>query len=218
MKKTGKNDLEILNKLDVVVDLTLLRDQFGHYKNPVKKIHDLIERKSLHLLRRGQYLNLKSEALKLSQVETWAQQMYSPSYISCEWALQYYGLLTDRVTTITSVCLLKTVKFKTPVGNFSFEHIHKKRYPVGYKLEKTFFIARAEKALLDFINLRVNKVKWSSAEDIAEFLEDDLRLKTKALIKMASLKDLEEHISFYNRNSKEARVLKYLISLKKKAK
>ncbi len=44
MKKTGDSDLEILNKLDVVVDLTLLRDKFKHYKNPVKKIHDLIER------------------------------------------------------------------------------------------------------------------------------------------------------------------------------
>ncbi len=218
MKKTGKNDLETLNKLNVIVDLTLLRDQFKHYKNPVKKIHDLIERKYLYLLRRGLYVNIKSEVLKLSEVETWAQKIYSPSYISCEWALQYYGLLTDRVTTITSVCLLKSVKFKSPVGNFSFDHLAKKRYPVGYKLERNFFIARPEKALLDYINLRVGKVKWSSSEDIAEFLEEDVRLKTKALIKMVLLEDLEENISYYHRNSNEARVLKYLIALKRKSK
>lgn len=217
MIKTGKNDLEILNKLDVVLDLTLLRHQFKDYKNPVKKIHDLIERKYLYLLRRGLYLNLKSENLKLSQVETWAQAMYAPSYISCEWALQHYGLLTDRVTVVTSVCLLKSVKFQTPMGHFTFEHITKKRYPIGYYLEKNYLIARPEKALLDYINLRVDKVKWSSTDDIAEFLEEDIRLKTKTLVKMVSLEDLKEHISYYHRNSNEARVLKYLISLKRKS-
>lgn len=218
MKKTGETDLEILNKLNVVLDLALLRDQFGHYKNPVKKIHDLIGRKYLYLLRRGLYLNLKSEAFKMSQVETWAQAMYSPSYISCEWALQHYGLLIDRVTTITSVCLLKSAKFNTPVGNFTFEHITKKRYPIGYKLEQSFFIARPEKALLDYINLRIGKVQWSSAKDITEFLEEDIRLKTKAFVKLVLLEDLEEHIPYYHRNSNEARVLKYFISLKRKSK
>lgn len=218
MKKTGKSDLEILNKLAVVVDLAFLRDQLNSYKNPVKKIHDLIERKYLYLLRRGLYLNLKSEAFKKSEVEAWAQAMYAPSYISCEWALQHYGLLTDRVETVTSVCLRKTVKFKTPVGSFSFEHLAKKRYPIGYKLEKSFFIARPEKALLDYINLRIGKVKWTSSEDIAEFLQDDVRLKTKALINMVVLEELAEHIPYYHRNSNEARVLKYLIFLKRKSK
>lgn len=201
----------------MVVDLVLLRDQFNNYKNPVKKIHDLIEHKYLYLLRRGLYLNLKSEALKLSAVETWAQGMYSPSYISCEWALQHYGLLTDRVTTITSVCLLKTVKFQTPVGNFSFEHISQKRYPVGYRLEKNFFIARPEKALLDYINLRIDKIKWSNTDDIAEFLDEDVRLKTKNLIKMVLLKDLEECCPYYHRNSNEYRVLRYLMKLYRKS-
>ncbi len=163
----------------------MLRDQLSFYKNPVKKIHDLIECKNLYLIRRGLYFNLKSEALKMSQLEIWAQKIYSPSYISCEWALQYYGLLTDRVMVITSVCLLKSVNYKTPVRSFSFEHITKKRYPVGYRLEKSFFIARSEKALLDYINLRIDQVKWSSSNDIAEFLEDDVRLKTRALVKMA---------------------------------
>lgn len=89
---------------------------------------------------------------------------------------------------------------------------------LGYKLEQSFFIARPEKALLDYINLRIGKVQWSSSKDIAEFLEEDVRLKIKALVKLVLLKDLEEHISYYHRNSNEARVLKYLISLKRKSK
>lgn len=216
MKKTGKNNLEILNQLGVVLDLPLLKDQLKAYKNPIKKIHDLTKQKYLHLLKRGLYLNLKSNLMNKSEVEVWAQAMYSPSYISCEWALQHYGLFTDRVTTITSVCLLKSAKFKTPLGSFTFEHLTKKRYTVGFLLKDNYFIARPEKALLDYINLRIKNVNWSKSEDIRDFLEEDVRLKTKTLIKLSQLEDMQELISYYHRNSNEARVLKYLISLKKK--
>ena len=218
-KKSKKNDIEVLADLPVQVEGLLLKDRFSAYQNPTKKIFDLLKKQYLVSIKRGTYFNMKSKEWEALQMEVVANALYQPSYISAEWALQYYGLLLDRVYTVTSVTTRRSKQFSTPAGEFSYDHIPKKRYPVGYTLqsEKTqagFFIARPEKALVDYVNLRAKDLQLSRKEDIPEFLENDLRLDLSAFLKMVRVKDLQEILPCYHRNSKEARILKWLIARK----
>jgi len=218
-KKSKTLDIELLSKLPLKVDLVLLKDQFSAYKNPVKKIFDLQKKGSLVSIKRGLYFNMKSRNWDNPELEVIANSLYFPSYISAEWALQYYGLLLDRVYTITSVTTKRSTIFKTPSGEFSYSHIHKNRYPVGYilKAEKNnggFLIARPEKALLDYISLRGKDLSFHDKQDIVDFLEEDLRLDVRGFLKLVPLDCAQELLPYYHRNSKEARVLRWIIMKK----
>ncbi|MBU1121299.1 MAG: hypothetical protein ABIH71_01805 [Candidatus Omnitrophota bacterium] len=85
-----------------------------------------------------------------------ANKIYNPSYISLEMALAYYRLIPESVYNITSVSTRKTYRFKTKVAEFSFRSISPRLF-FGYQIIKyakgSFNIARAEKALLDYLYL-----------------------------------------------------------------
>lgn len=216
-KKSNKSDLETLADLPVRVDYLLLEDCFSNFKSPKKKIFDLKTKGYLQQIKRGQYFNLKSKFLESTPYETIANSLYFPSYVSMEWALQFYGLILDRVTTVTSVTLLRSKNFKTPFFPLSYKHINKSRYPVGYvtKVNKAgdrFLIARPEKALIDYVNMRAKDLVIKTEDDIHEFLENDLRLDLPEFLKVIKTEDIKELLSFYHRNSKEYRILKWLKS------
>ncbi len=90
--------------------------------------------------------------------EVLANLIYGPSYISLEYALSFYGLIPERVSTATSVTFKKNKNFATPIGSFRYEHINHEAYSQGIRLEihpqHSFLIATPEKALLDLIALR----------------------------------------------------------------
>lgn len=219
-KKSIPSDLEILDQLPLKVDLLLLSDRFSHYKSVRKKIFDLTKKGYLELLSRGHYLNLKSSQARNTSPESIANALYFPSYVSSEWALQFYGLLTDRVYTVTSVTSRKSAYFKTKLGNFAFDHIQKNRYPIGYVLEPEngFLIARPEKALLDYLKLRGHDMTWRSPAEMELYFEDDLRVDLQSLLGQVKPEHLKELIPYYHRNSKEARLLKWLLARKGKNK
>ena len=125
-KKSFKLDFEILTNLPVRVDYILLKDTFSHYRSPKKKIFDLKKKGYLNQIKRGQYFNLKSKFIENTPYEVIANSLCFPSYVSMEWALQYYGLIADRVTTVTSVTVLRSKDFKTPYAAYSYKHINKK--------------------------------------------------------------------------------------------
>lgn len=81
-KSKYHSDFEILGGLPVQVELLLLKDRFGHYKNPRKQIFDLSQKNYLYLIRRGHYLNVKSEEFKELGLESFANILYFPSYVS----------------------------------------------------------------------------------------------------------------------------------------
>ena len=180
-KKSIKPDIETLANLPVRVDYLLLEDCFSNFKSPKKKIFDLKKKGYLRQIKRGQYFNLKSKFIESTPYEIIANSLYFPSYISMEWALQFYGLIMDRVVTVTSVTRLRSKNFKTPHSPFSYKHITKKRYPVGYitminKAGDSFLIARPEKALIDYVNMKAKDLTIKTNDDIQEFFENDLRL------------------------------------------
>ena len=208
-------DFTILRTLPVHVDILLLGNRFKHFKRPVKKIFDLTKAGNLFSLRRGHYLNLISDNYRTVSLECLANELFGPSYVSLEWALQYYGLIPERVQKVTSVTTRPDWSVETPIGTFSYEHLNKNRYPYGYSVTAEsngeFFIASPAKAILDLISVRMSSVKWEKDFNREEFLREDLRLDLDRFIEMTSRDLLLELSTAYHRNSKEARLLSWLL-------
>lgn len=217
-KKSTLLDIEILAELPVRVDYLLLEDRFSHYKHPKKKIFDLKSKGYLRQIKRSQYFNLKSKHLETTPYEVIANSIYFPSYVSLEWALQKYGVIADRVSTVTSVTSLRSQEFETPYAPYSYLHLTKNRYPIGYtlNLDEGYLIAKPEKALLDYVNLKTKNLALKNEEDIQEFLNNDLRLDFQEFLNIIKLENLQELLPFYHRNSKEYRLLKFLIRQKER--
>jgi len=92
-----------------------------------------------------------------------ANKLYSPSYVSLEFALSYHGVIPETVYEITSVTTKATRRFETLGKVFSYRKIKKIGY-TGYEIQKqqglSFYLADAEKALVDANYLRLkNKQK-----------------------------------------------------------
>ena len=102
-----------------------------------------------------------------------ANNLKSPSYVSCQSALSFYSLIPEFVPVIISVTTNRPQFIETPQGRFEYRHI-KKDFFWGYQEielseKQKAFIARPEKALLDLIYL-------TGGGDTKEFLEE-LRLQ-----------------------------------------
>jgi predicted transcriptional regulator of viral defense system len=111
-----------------------------------------------------------------------ANNIYTPSYVSLEYALYYYGLIPETVHEITSVSTAKTNTFKNHYGSFSYSTVKKELF-CGFDSSKSadgmpVLIACPEKAVLDFIYLRFCRRKYES--DIYVFIKKNRlqRLKT----------------------------------------
>jgi len=129
-----------------------------------------------------------------------ANKIYSPSYISLECALSYYGIIPEKTFLITSITTKKTYNFKTSIGNFSYRKIKKELF-FGYELKKinnqSFLIATPEKALADYFYLNP---KNSSKEHIYE-----MRINKSILNILLSKKRIDEILDRFNdKNVKNA--------------
>ncbi len=92
-----------------------------------------------------------------------ANKLYTPSYISLEFALSYHGVIPQAVYEITSVTTKTTRHFEALGKIFSYRKIKKTAY-TGYEIKTqkglSFNIADAEKAFVDLNYLRlINRQK-----------------------------------------------------------
>lgn len=122
-------------------------------------------------LKRGVYLLNPDDRLIEPGREFIAGQLYSPSYVSMEYALSRYGLIPERVSAVTSVTTKKTARFRNSVGDFTYQHVKPQAFR-GFLLRSegnagSFFIAAPEKAVVDlfYFNLRLFK---SPGSDVFE--------------------------------------------------
>lgn len=104
-----------------------------------------------------------------------ANELYSPSYISLESALSWYGFIPEGVFQVTSCSTRKTQSFDTPLGSFSYRHIKPSLF-LGYQLEEWnnhhFAIAEPEKTVIDYLYLHheigepddLESLRWNSTE------------------------------------------------------
>jgi hypothetical protein len=84
-------------------------------------------------------------------------RLASPSYVSLQSALAYYGIIPEYVPVVTSVTTARADAWSTPLGEFTFRHIQPSFFR-GYREieltgEQRALVAVPEKALLDIVYL-----------------------------------------------------------------
>ncbi len=108
-----------------------------------------------------------------------ASYIYGPSYLSFEYALSYYGLIPERVSTYTSASFNKnkTKKHMTLYGNYIYKDVPKLAFPYEVSaIEENgyvYHIATKEKALCDKL---YDLKPISSVKDLRLILFSDLRI------------------------------------------
>lgn len=160
------------------------------YTQPIQKINYMVKNGDLIALKRGVYIF--SEKYRTSQLNyiSIANILHQPSYVSFEYALSYHGLIPERVYTITSASFKKSVEYTTPLGNFSYQKIPQKAYPLGIdwkynEIDGGYLIATPEKALSDKIYVD-KRVKNLDENEVLKYLEEDLRIDYEELLKLDS--------------------------------
>jgi len=149
-------------------------------------------------LKNGVYLF--SEDLDRVRPEEIAFQLYSPSYISLERALSFYGLIPEMVYAITSVTPKITRRFRNRLGNFFYRHIKPSLF-FGYRETQGFLLAEPEKALLDYLYL--NKIRTKEAVE-------EIRLNQKIMRKLFRPAIFLEYLKAFNLPEMEDICGKYL--------
>ncbi len=184
------------------IDYLLLTSLLKQYKRPRDKITQLLKAKALIRIKKGLYVFGQRVAKKPYILETLANLIYGPSYISLEYALAFYGMIPERVEVITSVTSKREKTFQTPVGLFTYRYLNVKKYSIGLTEiliddSHPVFFATPEKALADKIILESPGLKLNKREDIAQYLYEDLRLYSKKIDKL-NIKKLEEIALIYS--------------------
>lgn len=112
-------------------------------------------------LKKGIYmLNRDNRKVEPSRIFL-ANRLYDPSYVSLEFALNFYGLIPEHAADVTCITTKKTARFVNEFGTFIYQHIKPDAFR-GFKSAKDeaglpVFIAEAEKAVVDFIYLNLSK-------------------------------------------------------------
>ncbi len=179
----------------IITHIDLL-ERLKAFASPKAKITKLIEAEDLIQLKRGLYIDSKSENESLFEI---ANTLYGPSYISFESALSYYGLIPEKVQIVMNASFKKnkTKTYQTKLGSFHYYHIPASVFP--WAVDKivdhshSFLIATPEKALLDTL-YRISKYDG----DLTELLINDLRID-QDLLKTLDIEVLKDLAAKYNR-------------------
>ena len=148
--------------------------------NVNEKISNLVRNKELIRLKKGFYTFSKLYQTKPINLISVANTLYSPSYVSFDYALSFYGMIPERVSEVTSATSKNEKLFDTPIGRFSYKKVSSVAYSLGIDwiyddIEGGRFIATAEKALCDKIKYDRGIGTLTQASMI-EYLKYDLRI------------------------------------------
>lgn len=150
----------------MIVTTAILMNKYSEYSNKLDKIKRDVDNGLLFRITRGIYeTNPNANPCFL------ASSILSPSYLSFEFALSYYGLIPERVYAITSASLgiRKNKTFINYYGRFTFSDIPSCAFPDGlrYISEGEYFtrIASKEKAICDSL------YKWRTVHSVHELKE-----------------------------------------------
>ncbi len=104
-----------------------------------------------------------------------ANRLQKGSYVSCQSALSFYGLIPEVVFTTVSVTTGRSNQRETMMGRFSFLHIKQANFR-GYHMVnlggQQALVATPEKALLDLVSLQ-------EKGEPSEFLQSDVSLQKR---------------------------------------
>lgn len=173
-------------------------------------LNRLIKKGEIISLKRGAYVNkiyldeINRKNNFNNYVEFIGNIIYEPCYLSVEYVLEKYGVLSEGIAILTFVSTKKTNKFSNELGTFKYFNIKEELF-TGFEIKNKgdFLIAEASlaKALFDFLYYRKNIL-------FAEGQIDELRLNIDILTK----KDFAEMKKYVAReNSKRMlKIFNYL--------
>ena len=158
----------------MILTTSMLKEKYRDYANPLDKIKRETENNNLYRLTRGVYeTDSHAEPISLAAV------ILSPSYISFEFALSFYGLIPERVFAITSASLQvkKKKTFNNHFGRFEYSDVPLEVFPLGITMiehqGRYIKIATKEKAICD--SLYKSRVV-TSVKELKILLFEDKRI------------------------------------------
>ena len=165
-------------------------------------------------LKKGLYVVDPKVSHIVLSTELIANHLYSPSYVSMQTALLYYGLIPEAVYSVQSMTLKHTRSFDTPLGHYEYQMISRKAFPIGItsinKQNYAFLMATPEKALCDLI-AHSPKVNLRYLKDVEPYIEEDIRMN------LDDLRNMDIGIfERYTQVGKKANSIKILIKYLKK--
>ena len=172
--------------LNEVFDYGFLMAHLKNFKAPHRKITTLLQSGAIIRIKKGLYIVGDEYRRNPIHRGLLANLLFGPSYVSCEYALSYYGFIPERVIAVTSMTVKRKKKFNTPVGAFSYDHIHPKYFAIGVNWQfldnqTHFLIASPEKALVDTIQKYRN---LKTKKEVREHLLDNMRIDAENLQKL----------------------------------
>ena len=177
----------------MVITTSILRNRYSDYANPLDKIKRDTDSGVLIRINRGIYETDSSVNPCLL-----AASILSPSYLSFDYALSHYGLIPEKVFSITSASLglRKNKTFINKFGRYEYSDIPAEAFSEGLTYledgEYIVKIATKEKAICDSL------CKWRVVhriKELKELLFDDKRIDEeefatcdfKLMVRLASL-------------------------------
>lgn len=172
---------------NVPVGIEVLQSLYGNYRSPNMRITTLEKHGLLIRLKRGLYVVSPEISGRELSVGLVANHLYGPSYVSLHWALRWYGLIPERVDTVTSVTTRHTREFDNSLGRFTFRGVSREYFPIGIKIQEedgvNYLLATPEKALCDML-MQEKHVPDQSVSSLEVFFEEDMRIDTDDIRQM----------------------------------
>lgn len=158
----------------MIKSIDMLLYEYRNYSNVYNKIALEEKKENIIKLKRGLY-----ETNKDANPFIVANALLTPSYISFETALAYYGMIPERVYSIKSATFKKNKKkeYKNYFGLFLYQDVNSNAYPYdinqieidGIKV----LVASKEKALVDLLSVISPR---NNEKELIDLLFDDLRI------------------------------------------
>lgn len=152
-----------------------------------------LKNSDLIALKKGTYIfkeRYSQEIEKDDYLEYIANQLIQPSYVSLEYVMAKYQLLSEPVRAITSITVKNSREFYNKLGVWRYYSLPQKLF-IGYKIKyfrgSPIAEATKAKAVFDFLYLRFRRGIKANRQGI-----DDLRLNWENLNR-GDLKELESY-------------------------
>ncbi|OGT25232.1 MAG: hypothetical protein A3I77_05275 [Gammaproteobacteria bacterium RIFCSPLOWO2_02_FULL_42_14] len=199
------------------IDYGFILSALKEYAKPRNKISAWLKKKELIRVKKGLYIFGEGVALEPYSKEVLANLIYGPSALSLIYALGFYGLIPERVASVTSITNNRYKSFSTEVGVFQYYYLNSKKYAVGVtlhqsSLQRAFLIASPEKALCDQIHITDRNISFNHLDDIEKYLLYDLRIDENEL-RHFKLNRLDEIAHYYH--DSRIHLLKKYIKMRK---
>lgn len=183
----------------MIYDFQSLSVKYKEYSNIYQKINNECKKGILVKIKRGLY----TDDL-YNDKEVIANICYNPSYISFEYALSYYGVIPEIVSTFTSAAFGKKNNkiYHMKDSTFDYRSVPDEVFPMGILIMKnskniSYKIASKEKALCDLL---YSKYPVRSIKDLKTLLFEDMRIDENDILKM-NVEFIKEIAPLYHSNS-----------------